>query len=229
MLLGGAALTRTYVERDLREVYKGRLFYGKDAFEGLRTMETLMEGKRTRHARPRLRPGARRAGPAAPQVAAADRGGRRRGPIPARSDVAADNPVFKPPFLGSRVAKGITLDDIAGYLNETALFRNQWQFRPGQSAARPTTEFKDRIRPMLRDELAKAKAGRHAGAGRGLGLLPGQRRRQRPGRLDRRQPHRGADAVRLPPPAQGAAAVCIADFFRPADHPARPTTPPSTW
>ena len=37
VLLGGAALTRTYVERDLREIYKGRLFYGRDAFEGLHT------------------------------------------------------------------------------------------------------------------------------------------------------------------------------------------------
>ena len=46
VLLGGAALTRTYVERDLREVYKGRLFYGKDAFEGLRVMDRLGEIKR---------------------------------------------------------------------------------------------------------------------------------------------------------------------------------------
>ena len=45
VLLGGAALTRTYVERDLREVYKGRLFYGKDAFEGLRVMDRLGEIK----------------------------------------------------------------------------------------------------------------------------------------------------------------------------------------
>ena len=47
VLLGGAALTRTYVERDLRGIYEGRLFYGKDAFEGLHTMDTLMEGKRS--------------------------------------------------------------------------------------------------------------------------------------------------------------------------------------
>ena len=98
VLLGGAALTRTYVERDLREVYEGRLFYGKDAFEGLRTMDTLMDGKRTgtldpdfgralggrdlpaRRSRPRRRP---RAGPSA-------------------SDVATDVPVFTPPFLGAR-------------------------------------------------------------------------------------------------------------------------------
>src|SRR3712207_8227357 len=47
ILLGGAALTRTYVERDLREVYEGRVFYGKDAFEGLHTMDRLVELKRT--------------------------------------------------------------------------------------------------------------------------------------------------------------------------------------
>ena len=46
VLLGGAALTRTYVERDLRQVYEGRLFYGRDAFEGLRTMDRLVELKR---------------------------------------------------------------------------------------------------------------------------------------------------------------------------------------
>jgi cobalamin-dependent methionine synthase I len=46
VLLGGAALTRTYVERDLREVYDGRLFYGKDAFEGLHVMDRIGAVKR---------------------------------------------------------------------------------------------------------------------------------------------------------------------------------------
>ena len=55
VLLGGAALTRTYVERDLREVYDGRLFYGRDAFEGLRTMDRLVELKKQRRGRPRFR------------------------------------------------------------------------------------------------------------------------------------------------------------------------------
>ena len=87
-----------------------------------------MELKRVGRRRPRLRPRARRAQPAAARARA--RGGRRRR-CPARSpEVATDNEVFKPPFLGSRVVKGISLDEIAGYLNETALFRNQWRFRP---------------------------------------------------------------------------------------------------
>jgi 5-methyltetrahydrofolate--homocysteine methyltransferase len=154
VLLGGAALTRSYVERDLREVYKGRVFYGKDAFEGLRTMEALVEGKRTGVLDPDF--GRAPGGRVLPPRRSAQAGGETAAPAPARSDVATDNQVFVPPFLGSRVAKGVSLDDIAAYLNETALFRNQWQFRPHKGE--PDGEFKARIRPVLRDELAKAKA-----------------------------------------------------------------------
>ncbi len=153
VLLGGAALTRNYVERDLREVYEGRLFYGKDAFEGLRTMEKLMEGKRTGVLDPEFgrAPGGRQLPPRKSQ-----REAEAAAPAPERSAVATDNKIFVPPFVGSRVSKGISLDDIAGYLNETALFRNQWQFRP--QGGEPDADFKARIRPTLRDELAKAKA-----------------------------------------------------------------------
>ncbi|HYH49797.1 MAG TPA: vitamin B12 dependent-methionine synthase activation domain-containing protein, partial [Acidimicrobiia bacterium] len=161
VLLGGAALTRSYVERDLREVYKGRVFYGKDAFEGLRTMETLMEGKRSGHLDPDFgrAPGGRVLPPRKSQRETTEVDPAQ---IPSRSAVAVDNPVFKPPFLGTRVAKGIPLDDIAAYLNETALFRNQWQFRPearADGSMESDDEFKARIRPVLRAELAKAKEG----------------------------------------------------------------------
>jgi 5-methyltetrahydrofolate--homocysteine methyltransferase len=157
VLLGGAALTRTYVERDLREVYEGRLFYGKDAFEGLHTMDTLMEGKRTGVLDPEFgrtlggREGVPRREP---------RGARRSDepPVTTRSDVADDVPVFTPPFLGSRVAKGVSLDEIASFVNETALFRNQWQFRPDKTIGESDDEFRERIRAVLRAELDGAKA-----------------------------------------------------------------------
>jgi len=158
VLLGGAALTRNYVERDLREVYKGRVFYGKDAFEGLRTMDTLIEGKRSGQLDPDFgRALEGRALPPRKSQRAAEEGTD----VPARSDVATDVPVFEPPFLGARVAKGISIDDIAGYLNETALFRNQWQFRPEKrdsERSETDAEFKDRIRAVLRDQLDRAKA-----------------------------------------------------------------------
>ena len=171
VLLGGAALTRSYVERDLRGVYEGRLFYGKDAFEGLHVMDRLGELKRGEGesddpdwgrvpsestVRSRLgldEPGATGGGSGA--AAPADR--------PERSpEVETDNPVFVPPFLGSKVVKGIPIDDIAAYLNETALFRNQWQFRPETAAdgsVETDDEFKARVRPQLRARLAEAKAG----------------------------------------------------------------------
>jgi 5-methyltetrahydrofolate--homocysteine methyltransferase len=152
VLLGGAALTRNYVEVDLREVYEGRLFYGKDAFEGLRTMDALMEGKRSGVLDPDFgrAPGGRKLPPRKSQLPVEEV------EVPARSDVAVDVPIFTPPFLGSRVAKGISLDEIATYVNETALFRNQWQFRP--QGGEKDDEFKDRVRPQLWSELETAKA-----------------------------------------------------------------------
>ena len=121
------------------------MFYGKDAFEGLRTMDTLDGRQALRRPRSRLRSRGRAA-----RVAAAQEPARCRSEpvdVPARSDVATDARVFTPPFVGSRVAKGISLDDIAGYINETALFRNQWQFRPEKGGGEKDDEFKARIRP----------------------------------------------------------------------------------
>jgi 5-methyltetrahydrofolate--homocysteine methyltransferase len=157
VMLGGAALTRTYVERDLREVYEGRLFYGKDAFEGLHVMDRLGELKRTGEEDPDW--GRTPGGRDIPRRAKAE---VDPSTIPARSpEVESDNSIFSPPFLGSKVVKGIPIDDIAAYINETALFRNQWQFRP-EDLADGTTEtdeqFKDRIRPTLRALLADCKS-----------------------------------------------------------------------
>src|SRR5713101_5028516 len=156
VMLGGAALTRTYVERDLREVYEGRLFYGKDAFEGLHTMDQLMEGKKSGVLDPDFgrAPGGRILPPRRSEMEAE----RVVTAAAVRSDVASDAEVFPPPFLGPRVAKGMPLDDIATYINETALYRNQWQFRPDKSLAENDADFKERIRPILRAQLDEARA-----------------------------------------------------------------------
>jgi 5-methyltetrahydrofolate--homocysteine methyltransferase len=152
VLLGGAALTRTYVEKDLREVYNGRVFYGRDAFEGLATLDKLMDIKRTGTDDPDFgRVPSGRVLPARSGTA------KEAVEIPARSpEVAGDNQVFEPPFLGTRIVKGIPLDDIVQFVNETALFRNQWQFRPEGDES--DDDFKTRLRARLRQELAQAKA-----------------------------------------------------------------------
>ncbi|MEZ5381867.1 MAG: methionine synthase [Microthrixaceae bacterium] len=161
VLLGGAALTRAYVERDLREGHPGRLFYGKDAFEGLHTMDRLMAIKRGEEADDEAwgrEPGGRDIPGLSERMAArAGEGAEAPADLPARSpEVATDNEVFVPPFLGTRVVKGIPIDEIAGWINETALYRNQWQFRP--KADEDDVAFKERLRTTLRSELAEARA-----------------------------------------------------------------------
>ena len=152
VILGGAALTRSYVEQDLRKIYEGRVLYGKDAFEGLSTLDKLMDIKKSGIDDPDFgRKLGERVIPRREKVEVDPAS------IPNRSpEVETDNTVFVPPFLGSKVVKGVGIDEIAEYINETALFRNQWQYRPNEGES--DTDFKDRIRPILRAQLSNAKA-----------------------------------------------------------------------
>jgi 5-methyltetrahydrofolate--homocysteine methyltransferase len=210
VLLGGAALTRTYVERDLREIYNGRVFYGKDAFEGLRTMDTLMDAKRSGTLDDDFgrAPGGRNLPP------------RRATPhsetIATSSDVAVDVPVFTPPFLGSRVAKGIALDEIAAYVNETALFRNQWQFRPEKHDGTPESdaEFKSRTRPILREQLSLVQADGTLVPAVAWGYFPVNSEDNE--LVVWTDDERRVERVRFAFPRQRRDRhLCIADFFRP--------------
>ncbi len=154
VLLGGAALTRTYVERDLRETYQGRVFYGKDAFEGLRVLDRLGELRKTGEDDALF--GREISEKNVHRKIRGEQGEAPEG-LPARSpNVEMDNPLFPPPFLGSRVAKGMSVDEISEFLNLTALFRNQWGFRPEGGEDDPA--FKDRVSATLREQLAIAKA-----------------------------------------------------------------------
>jgi 5-methyltetrahydrofolate--homocysteine methyltransferase len=153
VILGGAALTRTFVEKDLREVYDGRVFYGRDAFEGLHTLDKLVAMKKSGVDDPDL--GRIPSGRVLPKRTGS--GDKPAVEIPLRSpDVVDDNQVFKPPFLGSKIVKGISLDDITQYVNETALYRNQWQYRPEKDES--DEDFKSRLRATFRQELSAAKA-----------------------------------------------------------------------
>ena len=152
--------------------------------------------------------------------ARSERGARPPSTCPRRSpDVAADNPVFTPPFLGSRVVKGIALDDIAEYVNETALVPQPVAVPAGEgSRRRPESddEFKARIRPTFREQLAAAKAsgvlvpqvvyGYFPANGDGDDLVVWA------------DEARTAEAARFHYPRQQAAPyLCIADFFRPVE------------
>ena len=157
ILLGGAALTRTYVERDLREIYDGRLFYGRDAFEGLRTMDRLVELKKSGEVRTRssaVRSRRRTCPSAAGWTPRTPRRWRANRPGPTSQRTTSSSRL---PSSAAGSPRASRLDDIAEYLNLTALFRNQWGFKPENGEDDPA--FKDRVRAVLREELAKAKEG----------------------------------------------------------------------
>lgn len=152
VVLGGAALTRAYVEHDLRDLYAGRVYYGQDAFEGLAIMNALVEGREP--AGPRRPAPLARPTPGPPRRAAAAAAGRPAAP-PAvargRSAVRTDVPIPAPPFWGRRAIRGISLQEIYPYLNEVALFRGQWGFRKGsRSDADFEALLEQKARPALR-------------------------------------------------------------------------------
>jgi 5-methyltetrahydrofolate--homocysteine methyltransferase len=156
VLLGGAALTRAYVENDLAEVYQGEVRYARDAFEGLRLMDAVATARTNpklsvSDTLPELRKRrVRQVTPAADDDAPADT---------LRSDVAQDNSIPTPPFWGSRVVRGIALADYASYLDERATFLGQWGLKGERSA--DGASYEDLVetegRPRLRMWLERIK------------------------------------------------------------------------
>ena len=148
VLLGGAALTRAYVEQDLAAVFDGQVRYARDAFEGLRLMDTMMAVKRGEPGArlPELRTRKVRARPAA----GADQ--QAEAESQARSDISTDGPVPEAPFLGTEVIKGVPLADYAAYLDERALFMGQWGLKPsrGEGGASYEELVETEGRPRLR-------------------------------------------------------------------------------
>jgi 5-methyltetrahydrofolate--homocysteine methyltransferase len=151
VILGGAALTRAFVEEDLAEIFEGEVRYARDAFEGLSLMDTIMQVKRgVPGARlPELRK--RRVSGESKLIRTAQED------LPARSDVASDNEIPVPPFWGTRVVKGVPLRDYSAFLDERATFMGQWGLKPGRGQEGLTYEdlVETEGRPRLRTWLEK--------------------------------------------------------------------------
>jgi 5-methyltetrahydrofolate--homocysteine methyltransferase len=150
IVLGGAALTRAYVEQDLASMFPGEVRYARDAFEGLRLMDSIMAVKRGDEgaALPALRE----------RRVANTRIKTEETPIDTRrSDVAADNSIPNPPFFGSRVIKGIQLSDYAGMLDERALFVGQWGLKGnrGEYETMVEQEGRPRLRALINEVQSK--------------------------------------------------------------------------
>ncbi|WP_405797989.1 methionine synthase [Streptomyces longwoodensis] len=210
VILGGAALTRAYVEQDLHEIYQGEVRYARDAFEGLRLMDALIGVKRGVPGAklPELRQ--RRVRAATVEVEERPEEGH------VRSDVATDNPVPEPPFFGTRIIKGIPLKEYASWLDEGALFKGQWGLKQARTGEGPTYEdlVETEGRPRLRGLLDRLQTDNLLEAAVVYGYFPCVSKDDDLIVLD----ERGNERTRFTFPRQRRGRrLCLADFFRPEE------------
>ncbi|MEU6081179.1 methionine synthase [Streptomyces sp. NPDC047108] len=211
VILGGAALTRAYVEQDLHEIYEGEVRYARDAFEGLRLMDALIAVKRGV-------PGATL--PELKQRRVPKRDLAVSEPDPdegaVRSDVATDNPVPEPPFWGTKVVKGIQVADYASWLDEGALFKGQWGLKQARTGDGPSYEelVESEGRPRLRGWLDKLHTENLLEAAVIYGYFPCHSKGDDLILLN----EDGSERTRFTFPRQRRGRrLCLADFFRPEE------------
>ncbi|MFF7407314.1 methionine synthase [Streptomyces murinus] len=211
VILGGAALTRAYVEQDLHEIYQGEVRYARDAFEGLRLMDALI--------------GVKRGVPGAKLPELKQRRVRATAPVEVterpeeghvRSDVSTTNPVPAPPFWGTRVIKGIQLKEYASWLDEGALFKGQWGLKQVRTGEGPSYEelVETEGRPRLRGLLDRLQTENLLEAAVVYGYFPCVSKDDDLIVLD----EQGNERTRFTFPRQRRGRrLCLADFFRPEE------------
>jgi len=224
VLLGGAALTRAYVEGELSDTYDGDVRYARDAFEGLRLMETLVS-------RGAAAPGSdERDDKAAERRQRRERSARiaaqRRQVVvdepepPTRSDVAVDNAVPTPPFWGSRVVRGLALAEYAAMLDERATFLGQWGLRGSRGGEGPAYEelVETEGRPRLRYWLERLQTDAALEAAVCYGYFPCVSEGDDLVVLHGSADEPGGEWVRFSFPRQRRERrLCLSDFFRAKD------------
>ena len=205
IILGGAALTRSFVEQDLAGSFDGTVRYAKDAFEGLSLMDTLMSIKRGDESAvlPPLRE--RRT----PNT----RANRAPNLDTNRSDVDARNKLPTPPFYGSRIVKGVALASYLGALDERALFVGQWglQGKRGEYEAMVESEGRPRLRSLLND----VQSNGWLNAAVVYGYFPCYSEGNDLVILHHEGPDKGLERTRFTFPRQSRdRRLCLSDFFR---------------
>ncbi|OAR27505.1 methionine synthase [Streptomyces sp. ERV7] len=211
VILGGAALTRAYVEQDLHEIYEGEVRYARDAFEGLRLMDALVAVKRgvPGATLPELKQ--RRVAKRATALPEAE---EPEGSV--RSDVSVDNRIPEPPFWGTRVIKGIGLKEYASWLDEGALFKGQWGLKQNRAGDGPSYEelVESEGRPRLRGWLEQLHTRNLLEAAVVHGYFPCVSKGDDLIILN----EDGSERTRFTFPRQRRGRrLCLADFFRPEE------------
>ena len=209
IILGGAALTRSYVEEDLAQLFPGEVRYARDAFEGLRLMDAIMAVKRGDEGAslPALRER---------KVKRVDRAKEERVLDTNRSDVALDIDIPDAPFYGSRIVKGIPLADYVGMLDERALFMGQWGLKGARGEFEAMAETEGR--PRLRQLLNEVQANGWLEAAVVYGYFPCVSDDNDLIILHHEGPEKGKERTRFSFPRQSRdRRLCLSDFFAPID------------
>ena len=176
VVLGGAALTPRFVNKDCSDVYNGKVIYGRDAFTDLRFMDAFVDARKQGHwdnlkgflngtpegislgsdNEPSSEESSNEAGPASASEEAA-----ALSVTDERSDVVPEEPPLRPEFLGSKVLQGaeqIPLREVIAYLDRQALFAGQWQMRKAKDQSREDYEadLKAKAEPILQTWLERS-------------------------------------------------------------------------
>ena len=208
VILGGAALTRAFVEDDLASEFDGTVRYAKDAFEGLTLMDTLMGIKKgdPNSVLPPLKKRLTSKRSQADEMIIDTR----------RSDVAVDVAIGQPPFFGSRVIKGIPLSDYSGMLDERALYMGQWGLKGARGEYEKMVEHEGR--PRLRSLLNDAQAHGWLNAAVVYGYFPCYSEGNDLVIVHHDGDRKGTERVRFTFPRQSRdRRLCLSDFYAPKD------------
>jgi 5-methyltetrahydrofolate--homocysteine methyltransferase len=250
VILGGAALNRKYVDSDLIPLYNGKLFYARDAFDGLHAMDELTSRKSEVEGREsKAKSAAAGNGKSAPPAAAGESSDAietvadaedlvgedaKLGQIAARvsnrqtgdtthttkSDVSTDVPIPDAPFYGSKVVEIRDLNKVFEFINETALFKGQWQYKQGRKSKEEYAEILEKeVYPKFREIKAQAIREKLLEAKLVYGYYPCQ---SEGNELIIYQDDARTERLRFTFPRQpleqrGSKNLCLADYFAPVN------------
>ncbi len=209
VVLGGAALTRAFVEQDLAAMFPGEVRYARDAFEGLRLMDSIMAVKRGV-------PGAELPALRERKVPLRPKKDEDRVIDTKRSDVAVDIDIPSAPFFGSRIIKGVPLADYVGMLDERALFVGQWGLKGARGEYESMVESEGR--PRLRALLNQVQSKGWLNAAVVYGYFPCVSEGNDLVILHHEGPDKGKERTRFSFPRQSRdRRLCLSDFFAAKD------------
>jgi len=228
LLLGGAALTRSHCEQNLRPKYNGNVYYGLDAFEGLRLMDRIVEGREdvlSQEIDERLEKRAETDKKIAEQEkkreekkeaeGAADGEGGTAVQAKTKSDVSTDLDVPEPPFWGDRVVEWIDPDQVFPFINKIALFRGQWQFKKGKlSEQEYQALLEDKVEPEFERLKQKCKDEKILQPQVVYGYFPCQSEGDELIVFDADDHDKEVERFTFPRQSEKKKLLCISDFFK---------------